>query len=60
MDILSHSPDANKLMASVWKVFGVLLEYCSRGDFRSTVNELEKEKRAEMDTMIQLLQAKEK
>jgi hypothetical protein len=46
LEILSHSNDLNTLMSQLWKVFGILLEYCSRGDFKSTVNELEKEKRA--------------
>lgn len=47
-------------MAQIWKVFGILLEYCSRGDFKSTVNELEKEKKAQVDLMVTLLQEKEK
>ena len=46
LEMLSHSTDLNTLMSQLWKVFGILLEYCSRGDFQSTVNELEKEKRA--------------
>jgi acyl-[acyl carrier protein]--UDP-N-acetylglucosamine O-acyltransferase len=32
-DILSHSKDCSNVVAQFWKVFGMLLEYCSRGDF---------------------------
>jgi hypothetical protein len=44
----------------MWKVFGILLEYCSRSDFLATVNELEKEKKAFVEKLEIEIDKKEK
>lgn len=43
-EIFKHTGECPKLVASVWRVYGILLEYCSRSDFVNTVSQLEKEK----------------
>jgi hypothetical protein len=42
--IFEHAQDESMLIANIWKVYGILLEYCSRSDFKSTIMVLEKEK----------------
>lgn len=59
-DVLTHSKDSTILMSQIWKVFGVLLEYCSRGDFLSAISELEREKHAKIKQMESALSGKEK
>lgn len=45
-DIFQHSNDTPRLVANVWKVYAILLEYCQRQEFVNTVAQLEKEKNA--------------
>lgn len=33
------------LIANIWKVYGIVLEYYSRSDFQTTITVLEKEKK---------------
>ncbi len=58
--IFEHAQDSSLLIASMWKVFGILLEYCSRSDFLATVNELEKEKKAFVEKLEIEIDKKEK
>ena len=53
-----HAKDNMVLSASIWRVFGILLEYCSRGDFKSTVNEIEKQKKEIIQKMQEELEKK--
>lgn len=48
------------LMANIWRVFGVLLEYCSRSDFMATVRQIEREKDEIVDKINSDLREKEK
>lgn len=36
-DILAHTHDAVRNVANLWKIYGILLEYCSRTEFVNTV-----------------------
>jgi hypothetical protein len=42
--IFEHAQDSPMIIANIWKIFGLLLEYCSRSDFKATIRILEKEK----------------
>ena len=53
-----HAKDHVVISASIWRVYGILLEYCSRGDFQSTVNEIEKQKTEMLAKMEQELDKK--
>lgn len=48
------------LIANIWKVFGVLLEYCSRSDFQTTVSVLENEKKIFVEQLEMIIDKKEK
>jgi len=50
-ELLEHIEERDVIMASVWQIFGILLEYCARGEFILTVNVLEK-RRAEMESSL--------
>ncbi|KRW99845.1 hypothetical protein PPERSA_10964 [Pseudocohnilembus persalinus] len=54
--IFDHANDKNMLIASVWKIFGILLESCSKEEYKMVVIELEKQKlhlKQEMEKEVQ-------
>ncbi|KAL4477522.1 hypothetical protein ABPG74_002672 [Tetrahymena malaccensis] len=59
-DIFAHIQDSAQTIASVWKIYGILLEYCSRTDFVNTVTQLEKEKTAIVDNLEEQIESKQK
>ncbi|KAL4496532.1 hypothetical protein ABPG72_015893 [Tetrahymena utriculariae] len=59
-DIFAHIQDSAQTVASVWKIYGILLEYCSRTDFVNTVTQLEKEKTAIVDNLEEQIESKQK
>ena len=40
LESIKHSNDTKFMMAQIWKVYGILLEYCARSNFTTTVNEI--------------------
>jgi hypothetical protein len=48
------------IIANIWKIFGLLLEYCSRSDFKATIRILEKEKSQAVFRLEQEIEKKNK
>lgn len=40
-EILKELGDRDSVIVQVWQAYGILLEYCARGEFTTTVNLLE-------------------
>ncbi|CAD8057399.1 unnamed protein product [Paramecium sonneborni] len=48
-----------QLTASIWKVFGILLEYVAKGDFYFTINQIQQESQQKIEELNQTLVQRE-
>ncbi|KAL4436029.1 hypothetical protein ABPG74_022264 [Tetrahymena malaccensis] len=58
-EILEHLKEKDNIISQIWKVFGILLEYCARGEFKTTVCILEKEKEEAVETLKKNIEEKQ-
>ncbi|CAD8150430.1 unnamed protein product [Paramecium pentaurelia] len=48
-----------QLTASIWKVFGILLEYVAKGDFQFTINQIQQETQQKIEELNETLTQRE-
>ncbi|KAL4486026.1 hypothetical protein ABPG72_003960 [Tetrahymena utriculariae] len=58
-EILEYLKEKDNIISQIWKVFGILLEYCARGEFKTTVCILEKEKEEAVETLKKNIEEKQ-
>lgn len=58
LEIMGQVRDKDMVMCQVWQTFGILLEYCARGDFLSTVNTMKSRNDSDIEELNKIIAEK--